>query len=82
MAGGVQEGQAKWEAKMQTADANYQGRKGEMPTLYQTSLRDSGIPVGPRTLAAYQAGIARATLANVQGKGAKWARNYLAAMAR
>ncbi len=76
------EAQAKWERKMQTADAKYQAAKGDMAANYAQGLQESGFTVGPMTRAAYQAGIASASLANVQGKGAKWLRNTQAGLAR
>lgn len=82
MAGGATGGQAKWEAKAPTMDANYQAAKGRMTSGYQTGCQQAGIPVGPRTLAAYQAGISRASISNVQGKGQKWHDNYLRGMSQ
>ncbi len=79
---GVANGRAKWEAKMQNADAKYQGAKGRMAANYAAGTAEAGAPAGPQTQAAYAAGIARATLANVAGKGAKWEQRYREGMSR
>jgi len=67
--------QAKWERK--TENAGQKWKSAVSADKYAAGMAAFGLPVGPMTRAAYDAGVGAISAADfqeaVRGKGAKWA---------
>jgi len=70
----VSKGRAKFAAKVPVMKANYEAAKGRMKTNY------GALPFGPRTKAAYGAGVDAAVYTAPDAD--KWARNWRARVAQ